>query len=117
MGRINVDYLEPGMILAAEVRDRSGRVLLGPGQEITEKNLRVFRIWGVLEADVQGVEKESVDAKTMAQLDPERLRIAEEEFGTLFRHTDRTDPVVQELFRIATVRQVKQQMEGTDNGQ
>jgi hypothetical protein len=117
MGRINIDDLEPGMILAAEVKDRSGRVLLGPGQEITEKNLRVFRIWGVLEADVEGVEKASVDAKTMAQLDPERLRAAEAESNNLFRHADRSDEVVQELFRIATVRLVRQQMEDQNNGQ
>ena len=117
MGRINIDDLEPGMVLAAEVKDRSGRILLGPGQEITEKNLRVFRIWGVLEADVQGVEKEAVDAKNMAQLDPEQLQRSEKEYDALFRHTDRTDPIIQELFRIATVRRVKQMMEGNDDGE
>ncbi|HSE93272.1 MAG TPA: ABC transporter permease, partial [Methylomirabilota bacterium] len=39
---------------AAEVRDRTGRLLLTAGEQITDRALRVLRMWGVEEIDVEG---------------------------------------------------------------
>jgi hypothetical protein len=109
MALINLDNLEPGMILATEVKDRSGRVLLSAGSEVTEKVLRIFKMWGVTEADIQGVEKADIEAKTVASLRPESLRSAELHVNTLFQLCDQDDQVIKELKRIAVIRAARKE--------
>ncbi len=43
MARINRNDLKVGMVLAEDIRDRNGRLLLNTGTELTEKNLRVLK--------------------------------------------------------------------------
>ena len=92
------------MILAADVKDRSGRALLSAGGEITEKVLRIFKMWGVTEADIQGVDKADIEAKTVASINPETLLGAETQVGVLFQLCNHDDPVIKELMRLATIR-------------
>ena len=68
MGKVNLENLKPGMILAAKVTERGGRVLLGAGMELTEKHISIFRKWGITEADVQNISQEEAAATVTAQL-------------------------------------------------
>ena len=43
MGTVNISGLEPGMVIAADVKDRAGRVLLGAGKEITDETHQVVQ--------------------------------------------------------------------------
>lgn len=104
MGIITYDNLEPGMVLASDVKDRSGRILLAAGNPVTEKALRIFKMWGVTEADVEGVAQEELSAKKAANLNPEILRKTEERLNELFIHCDREHPAIKELYRLATIR-------------
>ncbi len=115
MATLNLDDLQPGMTLAAPVRDRAGRVLLAAGQEITERALRIFRMWGVTEAEIQGVNADEAAAMRPADVDPAALRAAEEHAAQLFRHCKLGNPVVRELFRLATVRAARKQGKNNDN--
>src|SRR6185369_10254927 len=54
VGKVAIENIETGMVLASDVLDRSGRMLLGAGAELTHKHLVIFRTWGVLEADIAG---------------------------------------------------------------
>ena len=104
MGTINLENARPGMILAKEAKDLNGRVLLAAGTELTEKHLRVFRIWGVSEVEIQGVEHEDVVAEVTARVEPATLKSAEEEVSRLFAFTDRSHPAIAELSRLAVLR-------------
>jgi hypothetical protein len=104
MGMISVDNLECGMVLAADVKDRSDRILLAAGQEITEKHLRIFKMWGVIGVSVQGVENEEAAAKAIKAVDPERLKQTEAEMQALFAHANLENPFMKELLRLATLR-------------
>ncbi|HEC20225.1 MAG TPA: HDOD domain-containing protein, partial [Gammaproteobacteria bacterium] len=55
MAILNLQDLKPGMVLAADAKHHSGRVLLAAGTELTEKHLKVFHTWGLTEADIDGV--------------------------------------------------------------
>lgn len=112
MGKVNLENLRPGMILAAKVVERGGRVLLGAGMELTEKHINIFRKWGVTEADVQNISQEEAAATKTAQLDPRLLEEAETRMAKLFQLTDRKDPFISELSRLCTIRWVRQQMRG-----
>ena len=63
MSVINLEDIKPGMTLVGEVRNRRGQVLLAGEIEITEKHLRVLRMWGVTEAEIEGVEREQLAAQ------------------------------------------------------
>jgi hypothetical protein len=112
MGIINLEDIQPGMILETEIQDYSGRLLLGAGSEITEKHLKIFKMWGITKADIRGIEKEEVAVRATAQIDPLLLEEAEAEGRELFRHTDLEHPCIKELFRLITLRMVRHKSGG-----
>jgi hypothetical protein len=54
MEAVQTDKLKPGQILAEEVRDINGRLLLASGNEIQSNHIRIFKIWGISEVNVAG---------------------------------------------------------------
>lgn len=58
--------------------------LLSAGNEITEKNLRIFPIWGITEVDAQSVEKEDFMAEAVVKLDPLLLQEAPKKLRFFF---------------------------------
>lgn len=112
MGKINLDQLRPGMVLAADVLDRNKRVLLKAGFELTEKALTILRQWGVTEADIEGIDREEANTQEILELDPELLSHAEASYRELFRHNDITHPFIKELMRLSIRRMVLRTMQG-----
>ncbi|MBG0776885.1 MAG: HDOD domain-containing protein [Desulfovibrionaceae bacterium] len=104
MGKINITSLKPGMVLADTVLDRNGRLLLGKGVELAEKHLRIMKIWGVTEADVEGVTQESVEEELFKELDPAVLEAAGEYVRSRFVNNDLEHEAVAELVRLCTYR-------------
>jgi hypothetical protein len=109
MGKISFEALKPEMKLAGDVIERTGRVLLRAGTEITEKHLDILRKWGVTEVDAEGATVE-VPAEDLQPLDPAVLHEAENRAQALFRHTDSNHPAVRELLRLCTLRLVRHKL-------
>ena len=112
MGKVNLENLKPGMILAAKVVERGGRILLGVGVELTEKHIGIFRKWGITQADVQNVTQEEAAANTSARLDPRLLQEGEARMARLFHLTDKKEPFIAELSRLCTIRWVRNRTRG-----
>lgn len=110
MGRLNIDEVQAGMVLAADVIDRNGRVLLKSGLSVTDKHLTILKQWGITDADIQDVDREEITAKATEGLDPELLSKTETKYQELFIHTDRRHPFIQELFRLSVLRIVNHNM-------
>lgn len=106
MGKVTIENIETGMVLAGDVCDRSGRMLLGAGAELTQKHLVIFRTWGVLEADIEGHGDASAD-QIPADVDPLELAAAEKALQPLFRHTNIDHPAILELMRLAALKKVQ----------
>lgn len=107
MAIITIDNLAPGMLLKSNVCDRSGRLLLPAGNELTEKHLRIFRTWGVLEADVAGdAALETVPSSNGEDIDPALLADAEAAVAGLFVHNDPEHPAIGELMRLCVRRRI-----------
>jgi hypothetical protein len=104
MGAINLENIRPGMVLARDTKDPNGRVLLVSGTELTEKHLRVLKIWGVSEAEIQGIDQEDVVAQAASQVDPVSLKNAEASAAKLFAYSDKSHPAVAELKRLTVQR-------------
>jgi hypothetical protein len=100
MGTINIADARPDMVLAADVTDRHGHVLLKAGDTVTEKAVKIFKMWGITDLDVQGVDREVIEARAAEEFDPALLRAAERVVQERFRHADTDDPDVKELMRL-----------------
>jgi hypothetical protein len=102
---VHIDNLAPGMVLKQNVCDRSGRLLLPEGSELTDRHLVIFRTWGVLEVDISS--DTDGDDGTVAQheeMDPALLAAAEAAVKPLFVHNDLDHPAIKELMRICIAR-------------
>ncbi len=64
-------------------------------------------MWGVTEADIQGIEKDEIAANIVAQLDPLLFQEVENQMRERFRNTDMEHPVIKELFSQLTIRLVR----------
>ena len=106
MALVHIDNLTPGMVLKGNICDRSGRLLLPAGSELIEKHFSIFRMWGVLEADIVGdaVVVDETDLPLNDELDPVLVAAAHEEVERLFVHNDPEHPAIKELMRLCIER-------------
>ena len=107
MGLLAIDTLAEGMVLASAVHDRSGRLLLDSDTELTAKHLRMFRTWGISEADIVGIEEQGSAATHDDDVDPELLKKVEGDLRRLFCNANLDYPVMEELFRLCLLRKVR----------
>ena len=107
VGKVAIENIETGMVLAGDVLDRSGRMLLGAGAELTQKHLVIFRTWGVLEADIEGHGSDEGAEQIPADIDPLELFAAEQALSPLFKYTNMAHPAIVELIRLAALRKVQ----------
>ena len=113
MSYIAVDNLKHGMIVEQDVRDINNRLLLSKGQEITEKHLRVLKIWGVAEvsvvatADPQPVEDKPTDIDRATQI--------KESMDFLFHCLDVSRPTIHDVYRIAFLHRYRHGVDDRDH--
>jgi hypothetical protein len=106
MSLVAIDNLVPGMVLAANVFDKSGRLLLGEGLELEAKHLLIFRTWGIVEADI--VDAGGAGTKTLPDsISQEQLDQAKSTLLPAYCHADIEHPAISELLRLAVIRKVK----------
>ena len=101
MINLNIEDIKSGMILAQPVRNRQGVLLLEAAARITNKNIRIFKSWGVKEISVKGDRSESkgadVDAEVQGKESIEKQ--LKEKFSDVL-----DDPVMVAIFKAASIR-------------
>ncbi len=107
MGLLALDKLEAGMVLAKNVQDRNGRVLLGAGAELTQKHLTIFRTWGVSAVDVTGSDEVSNELSLPTEIDAATLDAAEKSLLPHFSHCGIEHPAIRELLRLVAIRKIR----------
>ena len=93
MGLIRLEQAQPGMELASDAADRNGQLLAKAGKELSDKELRLFKAWGVLELDVAGADilaEETQDSTHDLVIEPQHHAAARERF----KHCDVKHPLV-----------------------
>ena len=106
MGLVALDNLEIGMVLARDVLDRNGRMLLGAGAELNQKHMTIFRTWGVAEVDIAGIDYADNESPLPAEIDPQALAAAEEALLPYFKHAGTEHPALRELLKLAAIRKI-----------
>ncbi len=101
---VGVDDLEAGMILAEDVHDQQGRLLLPSGSELTERHLRAFQMWGILTVKIRGAGEEEPPELVIS---PEVLAAADAKVRERLRSQDLESPVIAEIFQFAVQREAR----------
>ena len=99
MGVLPTDKLKPGLILAEEVRDINGRLLLSKGHVIEANHIRIFKTWGISEVHLAGADRH--DDTPESTLDAAMIEQTKESVRTLFCHVDLKHPAIKEIYRVA----------------
>jgi putative nucleotidyltransferase with HDIG domain len=96
MGILTLEDIQPGMILASDLRTSQGRLLLPSQSAIAANHLRMARIWGITEADIDGVDdppqKDALDC-----VDPALRELFQEIVAWRFANCDMSAPPVRRL--------------------
>lgn len=107
MGLLNVAELKPNMTAASDVSNPDGRFLLAKGTALTEKHLRILKMWGVIEVDIDGVSSKEAASDAMAHFGPDNIQDAEKKVLERFQFNDREYPPVDTLFNISVRRKAE----------
>jgi HD-like signal output (HDOD) protein len=113
MNAVQTDKLKPGQILAEEVRDINGRLLLAKGNEIQPNHIRIFKIWGISEVNVAGApnRKDKFDP----ELNPELAQQAKDSMTLLCRHADLEHPAIKEIFKLSVAFRCRHNLVDTES--
>ncbi len=90
------------MILAENIINRDGRLLFGKGFKLTEKEIRILKMWGIIEAKIQSVpssgtgEKDGEKATDMAKI--------EAFLSPRFKHNPLDHPAVSTVYNLCVER-------------
>jgi len=109
MTLIRISNIKPGQIVAADVKDRSGRTLLAANSELTADNIKIIKSWGVVEIDVIGDVNEIDINADLPKINPEQLQAIELELSKRFRFLNKSHPFINELFEICLRRKLSNQ--------
>jgi len=99
MSIVRIHDLKADMILAEDVLEINSRLLLSKGTKIESKHIRIFKMWGIAEVNVQGVHKNNDSPAPM--VDSVFREEITESTKYIFKHTDLNHPAVAEIFRLA----------------
>jgi len=109
MALIRISNIKPGQIVSADVKDRSGRILLAANAELTEDNIKIIKSWGVVEIEVNGEINDAVADPSLTKVNPEQLQDIDLELSKRFRFLNKSHPFIHELFEICLRRQLSAQ--------
>lgn len=99
-----VDDLVAGMILAENVNDSQGRLLIPGGTELTDRHLRAFALWGVMAVRVRGAGGEE---EAEPEVSPEAVAAARELVLPRFVHNDLQHPLIAVLLEQCIHREAR----------
>lgn len=109
---VPTDKIKSGQILAKEVRDINGRLLLSSGNKLEANHIRIFKIWGVPEVSLVAADHHDDSHE------PDRETVfagqKEESLKALFRHVDLMHPAVKEIYKLAALFRDKHNIKEED---
>lgn len=116
MSEIEIKGLKAGMVLGRDVKDKNGRLLVSAGTTLTDRHIRVMKIWGVAGAFIEDG-KGDASSHEETVFPPEIMAAAEESLRRRFSFNDLGDETVSELFRIGLRRRAGELAKGMASGE
>ena len=102
MATISSKKVKTGMILADDVHDVSGRLLVEKGTMLSDTHLKVLKTWGVAEVNIESSEVEEPAAVTSI---PDRfIEQAKAQLAKRLARNDLTQELMSELYGLAVIK-------------
>ena len=114
MGVLNTSDLQAGMILARPAVNRNGTVMLGPGSALTEKHINLFKTWGVVEVDIEGIDSDQMEKEGIKALSPEAIEAIQQKLDEMFPPFE-NNLVMREIYKVVKKITLKNVMQGTES--
>ncbi len=103
------------MVLAKDIMNSYGRIILRSGVEFTEREIYILKTWGITEAEVEEESCKSIEKPSAPNIAPERLEQVEKEMKRIFSRSNFDHPVMNELFRLCLQRRIKHEAKAENN--
>ena len=95
------------MIIARDVKNIDGMLLLPAGCELNERHVGILQTWGVAEVEVEATEEMVKSHDPLAKLPPEVLAQLTADLRARFWKPDDFGPVPAEIFKVMLLRQAR----------
>ncbi len=96
------------MVIAKDIRNFSGELILSKGRPVSDKDIKTFKAWGILEIPVIGVSRKNESENSQENsVDPQLLKKAQIEVAKIFRHSNCKHPLMNELLQLSTQKKIK----------
>jgi hypothetical protein len=110
MGILNINELKEGMVLAADVKNKHGNIMIRQGMTLSERHIMLLKAWGVTEADVEGADRDQLHQEEMKTVSPEVIEAIEKNLREFFPPLEGNE-IMSEIYRIVKKLKIKQAME------
>ncbi|MBR9982831.1 MAG: hypothetical protein KFF50_17495, partial [Desulfatitalea sp.] len=99
MQLVATDQLKDGVTLGEDVRDINGRLLLTKGKSIDVDQIRLLKIWGVPEVQIQETYQAVVSENCEREI--QKLIKIEQTVETVFQNLDTHHPAIHRIYKAA----------------
>jgi hypothetical protein len=103
--RVKSEALQPGMVVARDVKNIDGMLLAPSGCQLSERQITILQAWGVAELEVEAGEDLAKAHDPLAQLPPETLARLTAELRARYWEPDGFGPLPAEIFKLMLLRQ------------
>lgn len=104
MPRIKADQLQEGMVVARDVKNIDGMLLVSSGAVLSARQVTILQTWGIFDVEVEGPEDGSQSGDTLSRLSPEALAKLTGDLKARFWNLNEMTSVETEIFNLMLVR-------------
>jgi HD-like signal output (HDOD) protein len=102
MGIVSVGNLREGMVLKSDVHAPNGRFVLGKGTSLKVQYVQIFKIWGITEVDVEGVDDHQIHEEQ--KIEECKQKHATDLVEKYFPAADSLEEEMKELYQLCVKR-------------
>jgi hypothetical protein len=108
MAVVLLKNLRPGMLVAEDVKDLNGNILIYKGVELEDKHEKILKSWGVSDVEILGERMDPIIFdQYLNRVDSKDLKQAQDHLNTLFSRSNTGFPPTQMLYRLCLERKLK----------
>ncbi len=113
MIRLKSEELQPGMVVARDVKNIDGMLLVPSGCELSERQIGILQAWGVTELEIEASAEQAKAHDPLAQLLPGLAEKLTADLRARFWQPDDFGPVPAEIFKLMLLRQARRALQAS----
>ena len=105
--RVKSEELQPGMVVAREVKNLDGMLLAPSGCQLSERQIGILQTWGIAEIEIENTGEAQGDTDPLSLLPPGKLEQITAELKARFWQADTLSPLQLEIYNLMLYRQAR----------